>query len=153
MAMVTRRATVIVTIRPTPSPRAPSGICSNFAIDDDCDTVVDDVELAKQVGPLPYRKAVTAVESASFATFVLADFERPDDPHGCDGSELSWSSSFSLSVVDSVDGDDGDPTNGTCFPCEAMWSASAITLTFDPVALGGLPTHVGVVLTDASPPT
>lgn len=52
-------------------------------------------------------------------------------------------------MVDSVDGDDGDPTNGSCTTCDALWASSAVTFTFDPEVLGGLPTHVGVVLTDA----
>jgi hypothetical protein len=133
----------------TVSPGA-TEICDNM-IDDDCDTVVDDVGGATMVGPTPYLQASDSPwASTPFEMFVLEDFEDQTLPDGVMVTTFRWSSSFSLAIVDSVDGDDGDPTNGTCNPCEAMWSSAPITFTFDPAVLGGLPTHVGLVMTDAS---
>ncbi len=125
-------------------------ICDNGK-DDDCDGDVDDLGSATvEVGPLPYLQATDSPWSAETLTnFVLEDMEDQALPAGVTASTFTWSSSFGASYVDSVDGDDGDATNGLCPTCDAMWSGSAITFTFDPVVLGGLPTHVGIVVTDA----
>lgn len=59
-------------------------------------------------------------------------------------------------LVDSVDGDDG-AVNGKCLKkdnvvCVSGFSGSGtIDFTFDAVALGALPTHVGIVWTDGAP--
>ncbi len=126
-------------------------ICDN-GVDDDCDGVADDVaEGTDTVGPLPYLQASDSpwLGDDSFEVFILEDFEDQTLPDGVTVSDFRWGSSFSLTIVDSVDGDDGDPTDGVCFPCESMWSSSSITFTFDAEVLGGYPTHVGIVATDA----
>lgn len=132
----------------TVSPGA-AEICDN-GVDDDCDSVIDDVDGAVPVGPSPYLQASDGPwADLGLETYVLEDFEDQMLPEGVSVGSFTWSSSFSLAVVDSVDGDDGDPSNGTCNPCEAMWSSAPITFTFDAAILGALPTHVGLVLTDA----
>ncbi len=125
-------------------------ICDN-GVDDDCDGDADDLGAATvDVGPLPYLQASDSPwSSANLSHFVLEDMEDQALPAGITVSSSSWSSYFGESYVDSVDGDDGDATDGLCPTCDALWSGSAITFTFDPVMLGGLPTHVGIVITDA----
>ena len=125
-------------------------ICGN-TIDDDCDNVVDDgAEGVTTVGPSPYLQASDSPwTNLTFTNFVLEDFEDQMLPAGVTASTFRWGSSFGLAIVESVDGDDGDPTNGVCNPCEAVWSSSSVTFTFDPTVLGQLPTHVGLVVTDA----
>lgn len=125
-------------------------ICGNGA-DEDCDGIPDDDSTGStMVGPLPYLQTSDSPwDPTTFGNFVLIDFEDQVIPDGVTISTDRWSSSFGVGIVDSVDGDDGDPTDGICFPCEAMWSASSVTITFDPAVLGGLPTHAGLVVTDA----
>jgi hypothetical protein len=124
-------------------------ICDNL-IDDDCDGVVDDLATGTTtLGPLPYLQASDSPWfAAGLDAFILEDFEDQTPPLGVSISAFSWGSSFP-GVVDSVDADDGDATNGGCSTCESVWAGSAITFTFDPVLLGALPTHAGVVVTDA----
>lgn len=132
---------------PLLSPGLPE-ICEN-GLDDDCDTVVDDMEPGTIEGPFAYLQASDSPwDTLGLSVFVLEDFEDQTFPAGVSASTFSWSSTFA-GVEDSVDGDDGDPTDGGCDGCEAVWAGSAITFTFDPVVLGGLPTHAGLVLTDA----
>ncbi len=126
-------------------------ICGNV-IDDDCDGNIDDVADAtiQKLGPLPYLQASDSPwATETFTKFVLEDMEDQLLPDGVTASTFRWSSSFGLSIVDSVDGDDGDATNGVCNPCEAMWASTAVTFTFDQSVLGALPTHVGIVVTDS----
>ncbi len=126
-------------------------VCDND-IDDDCDGVVDDVGGTSQtLGPLPYLQASDSPwhNDPSLTEFILEDFEDKTLPDGVTASTFSWSSSFGAGLVDSVDGDDGDPTNGQCSTCDAMWAGGPITFTFDEAVLGHLPTHVGIVLTDS----
>ncbi len=53
-----------------------------------------------------------------------------------------------VTLVDSVDCDDGK-IDGTCASCDALFSGTgAIDVTFDAHVLGALPTHVGLVWTD-----
>lgn len=73
------------------------------------------------------------------------------------GSLVVLSSTYGAGLIDSVDGDDGDPADGQCAPmvgsCEGYHEyngASGFTITFDATALGGLPTHAGVVWTDGA---
>jgi hypothetical protein len=66
---------------------------------------------------------------------------------GATASSTQLSSSFGPSLIDSIDCDDG-ATDGTCVDCEALWASGTVEVTFDGTALGGLPTHTGLVWTD-----
>jgi hypothetical protein len=124
-------------------------ICDN-GIDEDCDGVVDDLATGSTtIGPLEYLDdSDSPWIDLNLAVFVIEDFEDQAFPDGVSASAFSWSSTFA-GAEDSVDGDDGDPTNGSCLGCEAVWSNTAVTFTFDPLVLGALPTHAGLVVTDA----
>lgn len=73
------------------------------------------------------------------------------------GGKLS-SSEWSGEIIDSVDADDGridgpdKPCKKPSGDCDSYWAdgPSGITFSFDPVRLGGYPTHVGVVWTDGA---
>lgn len=93
--------------------------------------------------------------NVSFAWFYLEDFEDhlfnvPGVSNG--GGRLS--SLFGASLIDSVDGDDGNPTDNRCIKaqgtCDAWWGSGSLKLNFDVQVLGALPTHVGVVWTDGA---
>lgn len=59
------------------------------------------------------------------------------------------STSFSGSIIDSVDGDDGDSSNGICPNCDSYFSSSGPTdLIFTFEGGLGLPTQAGIVWTD-----
>lgn len=66
---------------------------------------------------------------------------------GATASSTQLSSSFGVSLIDSIDCDDG-ATDGTCVDCDALWASGTVEVTFDGTALGGLPTHTGLVWTD-----
>lgn len=98
-------------------------------------------------GPSPYLSfADSPFSSLPFNSFFLENFE-----DGFDTPGVSASSGVIVAngpQVDSVDGDDGAVDgNGNV---GASWypGLTSITFTFDAMALGGLPTHVGVVWTD-----
>jgi hypothetical protein len=101
--------------------------------------------------PSPYlSKADSPFTDLSFAGyFHLEDWE--DDALNTPGvttPSTQLGSSFGESRIDSVDGDDGI-VDGVCAgPCNTLWDGGAVTFTFDEVALGDLPTHVGAVWTD-----
>ena len=81
--------------------------------------------------------------------FHLEDFEdRAVNTPGLSADSASFGNDFGT-LVDSVDGDDGTiddmcPTGS----CDSIFGGGQVTFTFDAVALGALPTHVGVVWTD-----
>jgi hypothetical protein len=87
-----------------------------------------------------------------FVYFHLEDFE--DGMLNTPGVTAPGraSSTFSASIIDSVDGDDGIPNDNQCIKmvgtCDAWWGSGTLTFTFDGDALGGLPTHAGAVWTD-----
>jgi hypothetical protein len=117
--------------------------------DTDNDTDVGP-DCATPVGQLPYLEAADSPwADAGLATFTIEDIEDLALPDGVTATPLNWTSYvFGASGVDSVDGDDGDPTNNACPLCQSMWTDNAIAFVFDPTVLGGVPTHTGVVLTD-----
>lgn len=124
--------------------------CGN-AIDDDCDGVVDDSSAGMTtVGQLPYLDAADSPwAAAGLDVFVIEDMEDKTLPEGVTAYPLLFTSDvFGPTSIDSVDGDDGEPTDNACPGCQSMWTSSSIVFTFDPVALGALPTHAGIVLTD-----
>jgi hypothetical protein len=106
--------------------------------------------------PYNYLKTVDGpFGNVDFKWFYLEDFEDhlfnvPGVSNG--GGRLS--SSFGASLIDSVDGDDGNPTDNRCIKaqgtCDAWWGAGSLTLKFDATVLGALPTHVGAVWTDGA---
>ncbi len=72
-------------------------------------------------------------------------------------SGVSTLSSFSGSIIDSVDGDDGTLSDGgttnSCPGCNSWFtgnSAAGIEFQFNEATLGALPTHAGLVWTDGS---
>ncbi len=103
-------------------------------------------------GPSPYLSAADSPFPLGSPEFVLEDFE----DHLLNAPGVSapighvTSVNFSGSVIDSVDGDDGQLGNGTCTNCDSYFSGSnsAVTFVFDAGVLGGLPTKVGIVWTD-----
>lgn len=106
--------------------------------------------------PTPYlSKADSPFTDLSFSSyFYLEDWE--DDAlttPGVTTPSTQLGSDFGESRIDSVDGDDGT-VDGVCAGgCNTLWDAGPVTFTFDEVALGGLPTHVGAVWTDGPPAT
>lgn len=81
--------------------------------------------------------------------FHLEDFEDGAvNTPGLTADSGSFGADFGA-LVDSVDGDD-DVIDGACpaGSCNSIFGGGQVTFTFDAVALGGLPTHVGVVWTD-----
>lgn len=83
----------------------------------------------------------------------MEDFEDHElNQPGVTASTFQLSSSFGSSLVDSVDGDDGNPNDNQCLKidafCDALWAAGSVTFTFDADELGAYPTHAGAVWTD-----
>lgn len=107
------------------------------------------------LGPSPYlSKEDSPFVPSEFAGgfFHLEDFEDGTlSTPGVSSNGIAAKASFPT-LVDSVDGDDGS-RDGKCPGCDSWFSSSGvqgITFTFDEAGLGGtLPTHVGIVWTDA----
>jgi hypothetical protein len=107
--------------------------------------------------PIPYKSfADSPFQNLVFPSyFHLEDWEDGlVNTPGVTPSSTQLGTSFGASLVDSVDGDDG-AVDGTCEKdaggCESGFANGTIDFTFDAVALGALPTHVGIVWTDGSP--
>jgi len=104
-------------------------------------------------GPTPYRSfADSPFSSMTFGTFYLEDFEDgllnvpgvTIDKGFVTGSFFPHSLAY---LFDSVDGDDGNPSDGLCNGCDSYFhgfGGGGFLITFDQ----NLPTHVGVVWTD-----
>ncbi len=109
---------------------------------------------AAVLGPTHYTQVSDSPFSGlSFDYFYLEDFEdhllnTPGVSANSVGG-LVTSTSFSGSIIDSVDADDGS-VNGVCSNCDSYFASGStgITFTFDANVLGMLPTHVGIVWTD-----
>jgi hypothetical protein len=95
-------------------------------------------------GPTPYLSPGDRPFTVAAAQFE--DFEDGAlNTLGVTASTFSIASSFGPGLIDSVDVDDGT-LDGTCQPgCDDLWANGSVTFTFDAAALGGLPTHVGLV--------
>jgi len=117
------------------------------------------------LAPFPYRQlAESPFACRTFTYFHNATFE------GDAGLPPGVTSAFGATYpspgthagnTDSVDGDDGyadggAPDSGTahpCFRCRSFFNANGaqgVDFTFDETALGGLPTHAGMVWTDGA---
>jgi hypothetical protein len=114
---------------------------------------------AVPLGPLPYRQFSDSpfAPGTPSSYFYLEDFEdHLLDTPGVTGQYGVLSSSFGYpSLVDSVDGDDQDPANDSCSNCDCYFNIDGpqgVAFTFDTAVLAQLPTHVGIVFTDAGPP-
>ncbi len=107
---------------------------------------------ADLVGPSPYLQAADspfATVDFSAGYFVLEDMEDSVfDPLGVVKSDAAIIGP--ASNVDSVDADDG-VIDGFGTAGRSLYSTTGfITFTFDPNALGNLPTHAGVAWTDGT---
>jgi hypothetical protein len=111
---------------------------------------------AQILGPSPYLQTSDSPFSgvSGFTYFYLEDFE--DHLLNVPGVTASaggvTSVVFGPSIHDSVDGDDGS-IDGSGLNGDDFFSSNGpggISFTFDGDALGGLPTHAGIVWTDGA---
>lgn len=103
------------------------------------------------LGPSPYASfADSPFTSVTFSSFQLENFE--DGALNTLGVTLvspGTSVTAAGAQTDSVDGDDGVIDGfGTAGRSLLSTSANVLRFEFDAIALGGLPTHVGIVWTD-----
>lgn len=101
-------------------------------------------------GPTPYLSSADSPLTGPFAYSHLENFE--DGLLNTPGviSSAGWVAAAPGALTDSVDGDDG-AIDGSGIAGRSWYSgfvAGSVTFTFDGVALGGFPTHVGLVWTD-----
>ncbi len=106
-------------------------------------------------GPTPYLSFNDSpFKSLSFSAFWLEDFEgwtyhTPGATYSGNGINVGYFGD----MQDSVDGDDGVIDGfGAYMASMWAWGDPGVTITFDADALGGLPTHAGVVWTDGDNP-
>jgi hypothetical protein len=105
-------------------------------------------------GPTPYRSfADSPFASLTFGTFYLEDFEdgQLNTPGVAIDKGFVTTTLFGHlpELIDSVDGDDGNPSDGLCNGCDSYFhgfGGGGLLITFGQD--GPLPTHVGVVWTD-----
>ena len=97
------------------------------------------------LGPLPYLSAADSPFDLSAPGFCLEDFE--DGVLNTIGASGSGSVVAPGSITDSVDADDG-AIDGSGLAGHSYFGGGFITITFDPLAPGGLPTMAGMVWTD-----
>ncbi len=107
---------------------------------------------AALIGPSPYLEfADSPFSGGTFDYFHLENFE--DGNFNTPGVNSNAGVTYTNGINgDSVDGDDGNPSNGVCSGCYSFYAADAqagITFTFDKLILGSLPTSVGIVWTDS----
>lgn len=113
---------------------------------------------AQLLGPTPYLSSAdspfTGLALAPGGYFFLDDIE----DHALNTLGVSSNATagtvngFSGSIIDSVDEDDGAINgtngNGAVFGDSLFLNGGVITVTFNELALGSLPTHAGLVWTD-----
>ena len=122
------------------------------------DGAMPDAAATISPGALPVRGYLRASDSpfsgVDFSYFHLEDFEDGllNTPGVSDSGQGRQSSTFRGDLIDSVDGDDGNPSDNKCKKavgnCDARFGDGSLKFTFDPNVLGGLPTHAGAVWTD-----
>lgn len=107
--------------------------------------------------PIPYTsRADSPFVGVAFPAY--SHFEDWEDSAlstpGVTASSGQLGTAFGISLVDSVDGDDG-VVDGKCAKdggsCNSAFANGTIEFTFDAAALGQLPSHVGIAWTDGSP--
>jgi hypothetical protein len=106
---------------------------------------------AAPLGPTPYLSAADSpFTGLTFDYFHLETFEDHSfNTPGVTGTGVVTSTGFSGTVIDSVFADGPCPSATAPNPCDSYFSlGGTLTFTFDALALGGLPTHVGLVWTD-----
>ena len=129
--------------------------------------VTVDPQLSPQplaIDPIPYLRAVDSpflVANGGIFTLEEPDFFLEDFEDGVLNTTGVTSSAGTVvgpsGFRDSVDGDDGviDGSGTAGYAFYSGGTGQSLTFTFDEVALGGLPTHAGIVWTDvgAAAPT
>lgn len=105
------------------------------------------------LGPLPYLSAADTPFDLNDPGFFLETFE--DDLLNVPGVSASVGPRAVIGPggnTDSVDADDGVIDGSGTLGHSIFTGAgfTGITFTFDPLVLGGLPTHVGIVWTDGA---
>jgi len=108
-------------------------------------------------GPTPYLQASDSpFAGLSLGYFHLEDFEDGllNTPGVTASTGIPTKPTYSASVTDSVDADDGliDGFGNAGNSWFATPGVPGVTFTFDPTVLGTLPTHVGIVWTDGQDP-
>jgi hypothetical protein len=109
---------------------------------------------AAPLGPAPYLSFADSPFTGPFVFeyFHLETFEdHLLNTPGVIGNGVVTSTLFSGTIIDSVAADGPCPSAAAPNPCDSYFAGGGtVTFTFDALALGGLPTHVGLVWTDGS---
>ncbi|MFO0872462.1 MAG: hypothetical protein U0575_00635 [Phycisphaerales bacterium] len=113
--------------------------------------------VTQSTGPTPYRQFSDGLFGCiHFASFQLEDFEDHllNTPGISADAGFVTSSQFAT-ARDSVDLDDGDLNessynNAGTYLGDSWYTVVSTSFSFDPVVIGGFPTHAGLVLTDAT---
>jgi hypothetical protein len=102
--------------------------------------------------PVPYKSRA----DSPFSGLVFASYSHFEDWEdglvNTPGVTPSSTATGSGSLCDSIDGDDGI-VDGKCDKaggCNSGFAGGTISFTFDDVALGAFPTHVGIAWTDGN---
>lgn len=104
---------------------------------------------ATLVGPIPYTSfSNSPFARALFDCFQLEDFERGLFNSSDDGPASPGSALQRANLIHSPDADDGS-INGTSNDIWFFDGVSTLTFMFSTALLGALPTHAGMVWTDA----
>ncbi|MGE0387949.1 MAG: hypothetical protein AB7Q97_24755 [Gammaproteobacteria bacterium] len=106
------------------------------------------VPAATLIGPTPYLQAADSPFATLGSALAIEDFE--------DGLlNLSGVATTSPGLVvgaggftDSVDGDDGNVDGNGTAGHSLLAGSNVLAFSFDPIVIGRLPTHVGIVWTD-----
>lgn len=135
---------------------APADAAADVAAADAANDAPSDTAplLPGAVTPYNYLKAGDSpFGNVVFDWSYLEDFEdHVFDVPGVSTGGGRLSSTFGPTLIDSVDGDDGNVSDNRCIKsvgtCDAWWGAGSLRFTFNATVLGSLPTHVGLVWTD-----
>lgn len=107
------------------------------------------IAAAAYVGPLPYLSSADQPWIGTvFSSYILETFE--GGSLSAPGVSVDHGSALGPSALtDSVDADDG-AIDGSGTAGHSWYSAgnASMTFSFDPIFASGLPTHIGIVITD-----